>query len=161
MSREKNKNISTFEEYKDLTIEAVGDFNEKDYNKALPKFEELVKVNNKNTKLHELLAYLYLKKGDVESAEREFQALIELEREKNPDIWKPKSFEELVSEAGDLAEMEEKYNSLFEKNDFDPFESLEIPAKLSLLYMNRGEYEKAEEVLIRFRDEVLNKSAAA
>jgi predicted Zn-dependent protease len=68
--------IKTQEEYKDVTYEAVELYNNHEYVTALNKFLEMRESNPKNTKIHEMLVYIYLKLGQKEKAVQEYDLLL-------------------------------------------------------------------------------------
>ena len=155
MAGKKNTQIiQNYHQYKDVTLDAVEDFNNKSYDKALERFLEMEKVNYKNLKIHEMLVYLYLKMDRIENAEKQYQIVVQLERENNYNFKEMKIFDQIVQDAGDISAVEEQYNQLINK-EITADASIEVPAKLSVLYMSQGNYEKAEEIMVRFRDKFL------
>ncbi len=140
--------IKTFEEYRDVTYEAVELFHKKKYKQALKKFLALEETNYTNLKVHEMLVYIYLQLGEFEKADEQYRIYLELLSEQYPEIRKPRSFEEIVEEAGDYNEAKNSYdNFLKEPEKYDVFEGMAIASRLAIHYMSQGEYEKAEEVL--------------
>lgn len=159
------KSLATldYDNYKDLTLQAVDDYNRKDYQAALKKFNQMEKENYANPKIHELLAYIYLKLNDLTNAEKQYDIYREMLRAENPDIVLDEiTFEELVGSAGDLKEVEKDFKKIMKKKkDLDPIKDFEVPSKLSVLYMSNGQYDKAEEVLIEFKKKYIDSSYAS
>ncbi len=146
-----------FDSYKELTLQAVDDYNRKDYEKALSKFKEMEEANYGNPKVHELLTYIHLKLDDLKNAEKQYKVYRELLRAENPDIYEERTFEELVGDAGNIKEVEKDFKKIMKKSkDLDPIKDFEIPSKLSVLYMANGQYDKAEEILVEFRKKYID-----
>lgn len=149
--------ITSLNEYKNMTISAVEEFNQMDYEQALKKFQEMAAVNPENAKVRELLVTLYLKVGDLENAEKEleeYKRLLGGTNAKMPEM-PARSFEDLVEAAGDLEEVEAAYEACMDKEDnVDPVDDMNAATNLGILYMSRGDYKRAEEVLTAFRDRV-------
>lgn len=152
MSKHKHQEIRSAEEYRDVTLEAVNEFNRQDYDSALAKFLEMARVNPKNAKVQEMLCYIWLRKGDLEKAEESYHNVREIELESRPDLPEPLTFEGLVERAGSIEDAEMEYSRLLENESLDPMQHFEVPSRLSILYMSRGEYERAAEVIERFRE---------
>ncbi|OHD54061.1 MAG: hypothetical protein A2Y33_10105 [Spirochaetes bacterium GWF1_51_8] len=150
----KTKKIKSQEDYKDITVEAVEQFNKKDFKAALDKFLEMEQSNPENPKVHEILVYIYLNLQDPVNAEKQYKLYINLLKKENPSFKLPatRTFDELVDEAGDLAELENRYNELMSQESIpNLYHDLDVAAKLSVLYMSKGEFKKAEEVLLCFK----------
>lgn len=148
--------IRTVDDYREVTFEAVELFNKKLYDEALAKFLEMRESNAKNVKIREMLVYIYLHMGRLDEAEAEYQILQDILKEEGGIFRKTRSFDEIVAEAGDVEKVEKDYKKMMKK--YQPsniFEETEVPMKLSFLYMAQGEFEKAEEVLVEFRDKYL------
>ncbi|OHD58625.1 MAG: hypothetical protein A2014_04150 [Spirochaetes bacterium GWF1_49_6] len=151
----KTKKIKSQTDYKDLTIDAVSDFNKKDFQAALTKFLEMEQSNFDNPKVHEILVYIYVNLKDLENAQKQYEIYIDLTKQQDPsfNVPKLKNFSELVTDAGDAEELERRYREIMEKDsDPDFYADLDIAAKLSVIYMSRGEYKRAEEVLLKFKN---------
>nr|HPN82089.1 hypothetical protein [Spirochaetota bacterium] len=65
--------IYSYDEYKEMTFEAVEDFNNREYGKALEKFLDLAETNPENPKVHEILVLIYLKLDMLDKAQAEFE----------------------------------------------------------------------------------------
>ncbi|URA11160.1 tetratricopeptide repeat protein [Thermospira aquatica] len=140
--------IKTFEEYRDITYEAVELFHKKKYKQALKKFLALEETNYTNLKVHEMLVYIYIQLGEFEKADEQYRIYLELLSEQYPDIPKRRTFEEIVESAGNYEEAQHSYENLLkEPEKYNIFEGMAIASRLAIHHMNRGEYEKAEEVL--------------
>jgi tetratricopeptide (TPR) repeat protein len=159
------KSLATLEndEYKELTLLAVDDYNRKDYQAALKKFSKMEKENYANSKIHELLAYIYLKLEDLKNAEKQYRIYRDMLRAENPEIVLDEvTFEDLVGSAGDIKEVEKDFKKLMKKTkDLDPIKDFEVPSKLSVLYMSNGQYDKAEQVLVEFKEKYIHSSYAS
>lgn len=146
--------LSSFDEYKELTHAAAEDYNAGRAKEALEKFLTLEKHNPNNAKLHEVLSYVYVKLENPAEAQKHYQRYVELLLEQHPDWKKPPTFDEAVDEVfkrhGSLKEIEEKWEQEMEEGAEEISNTL--PFDLSLAYMANGDYQKAEQVATRFRD---------
>ncbi len=143
----------TYAEYKQLTLEAVRLYHKKDFEGALLKLLYLEEHNPENSKVHEMLTDLYLKKGNVEKAEREYKLYLSLIIAENPEL-KPlkRTFEDLVRDAGDFEEVMQSYKQIMgEERNLDPFKDGAVVSALSVHYMAQGKYDQAERILIDFQ----------
>jgi tetratricopeptide (TPR) repeat protein len=152
MSKHHQKEIRNAEDYRDVTLDAVEDFNRQDYEAALGKFLAMARVNPKNAKVQEMLCYVYLRKGEVARAEESYRNVLEIERENHPGLAEPITFEDLVKRSGNLEDAERQYEELIREDHLDPMRHFDVPSRLSILYMSRGEYERAANVIERFRE---------
>ncbi|NPV38178.1 MAG: hypothetical protein HPY78_02760 [Brevinematales bacterium] len=144
--------IRTFEEYRDITYEAVELYHKKKYKQALKKFLALAETNPTNLKVHEMLTYVYLQLGEYEKADEEYQIYLKLLFEQYPEMRRPRTFEEIVQDAGEYEEAKKSYeNMIAHPMNYDMFEGMAIASRLSIHHMARGEYEKAEEVLLAYQ----------
>lgn len=144
--------ISTFEEYRDITYEAVKLYHKKKYKQALKKFLALEETNYTNLKVHEMLTYVYLQLGEFEKADEQYHIYLDLLSQQYPDIKKPRTFEEIVESAGNYEEACQCYERLVNCPDsYDMFEGMAIVSRLAILSMAKGEYKKAEEVLLVYQ----------
>jgi tetratricopeptide (TPR) repeat protein len=146
--------IKNKDDYKDVTLEAVELYNKKDYKNALIKFKRLEKCNYKNPKIHEMLVYIYLILKNLPMAEKEYENYLELMKKDNPGLVHPRSFEEIVQEAGNIKDLENRYKKIISRKikKFDPIKQSEVPLNLGFLYMSQGRYQKAEEVLVKYKE---------
>ena len=152
------KKIRNFEEYRDVTLEAVEDYNNKDYLTALEKFLALAEINPLNPKVHEVLILTYLKLGMYSDAEKEYEIYHKLLAENMPEVKIPprKTFDEIVNSAGDQLKLEKAHKSAMKKTkNFDAYSSADTVARLSILYMAKGEYRKAEEALLGVKTKII------
>lgn len=165
-SVKKTRAIKNLEEYSQKTSEGAALFNEKQYSKALPIFLELAEYNAKNYKVYETLALIYLKLNEVEKADEALKTAMSLYSEKNNVKFSIKTPEETIAQWEKVEKLEEIYTSrLSEKtktkkakdneeagsqeNDKDENYSLHrLPVMIGMQYMVKGEYKKAEELLM-------------
>lgn len=150
--------ITTFEEYKALTMAAVEEFNQHDYRDALQKFQKMAKANYQNPKIHEVLVYIYLKLNMIQEAEAELKIYREMLGKEVPQVSlvSTRTFHDLVEDAGDQKQLEKEYKSVMEsKKEVDPYEGADTASRLGIIYMSQGNYKKAEEVLLAFKDKLL------
>lgn len=155
--------IYSYDEYREMTFEAVEDFNRKDYNKALEKFLDLAETNPNNPKVHEILVLIYLKLDMLGKAQEEFEAYHRLLGESIPGLTLPvrKSFNQLATEAGDQVELERACEAIMSGSEkLDPWQSTDTVSKLGIVYMSQGEYRKAEELLLEFKQKLLDNCPA-
>jgi predicted Zn-dependent protease len=148
--------IKNIDEYEILTLDAVEDYNRKDYNKALKKFLSLEKANPNNIKIHEVLAFTYIHLNKLDKAKEQYKICKELFIKQHPHIkFAERSFEDLVGEAGEKQKAEREYNKIMRARKSEKIlASFDIPSKLAILYMSEGKYDKAEKILKDFRKKV-------
>ncbi|GEM_PF-1153935 len=153
-----------WEEYKRITLDAAGAYNEQDYVFALEKFHILAEKNPTNYKIHELLVIIYLKLNRLEDARREYDIYFNLIKEKIPGLASPQSFEDVVKDIGNREELEEKYRLLMQQpaDGFatEPDESIagiqeragqtSDAINLAILNMAEGKYAAAREIIQGF-----------
>lgn len=148
----------SLEQYEALTYQAAENFNRKDYENALKKFLKLAENNWENPKVHEILSTIYLNLGNTEKSREEFHIYMDLLRRDNPELPAPRSFDELVADAGDISSVEAEYNRIMKKKSCkDPFSSFDVPARLAVLYMSEGKFKQAEDILTRFKARFVDK----
>lgn len=153
--------IATFEEYKELTMTAVEEFNQQDYEKALRKFQEMAKANYHNPKIHEVLVYIYLKLNMIQEAEAELRVYREMLGKEIPQVSmvSTRTFHDLVEDAGNQQDLEKEYKAVMEtKKEIDPFDGANTASKLGIIYMSQGNYKKAEEILLAYKEKLLSKA---
>jgi len=150
--------ITSFEEYRDTTYEAVEDYNNKEYDKALEKFLCLSEANPKNPKVREVLILVYLKLKMYDKAQEEYGIYIELLGETMPNVQLPerKTFAEVVESAGDKDTLEKDYKKVMKKTkNLDVHHSCDTASRLGIIYMARGEYRKAEDILLDIKTKII------
>jgi len=150
--------ITSFEEYRDTTYEAVEDYNNKEYGKALEKFLSLAETNPTNPKVREVLVLVCLKLEMYDKAQEEYEIYMKLLAESMPKalIPKRKTFEEVVTEAGDQAKLEKEYKKVMKKTkNFDIRHSIDTASRLGVVLMASGEYRKAEELLLDLKTKII------
>ena len=151
------KNL-TAEQYEALTYSAAGKYNKSDYETALDMFLRLEDNNWENPKVHEVLSNIYLKLENIEKSREEFHIYMDLLKRDDPSISLPRTFEELVEDAGDLKNKQSQYDKIMKrKTQKEPFKDFDVPAKLSILYMSIGDYKKAEKVLVSYKEKFVDK----
>ncbi len=134
-------------------MEAADLFNKRDYPAALTIFRKLVVKNPDNFKLHETMAYAYLHMKDLGNAEKEYSIALKLAIKENPAIRPPRTFQDLVNDAGDQKQLEKEYVQIMSAQPSREVLNGSLTAvNLGIVYMARGEYRKAEELLTRYRD---------
>jgi len=144
--------IRKFEEYRDITYEAVELYHKKKYKQALKRFLALEEANYTNLKVHEMLVYVYLQLSEFEKADQEYQIYLDLLSQQYPEISRPRTFKEVVQSAGNYDEAYKAYQLLLaEPQNYDMFEGMAIASRLAVHHMAQGEYNKAEEVLLEYQ----------
>jgi len=149
--------ITSFEQYRDTTYEAVEDYNSKDYRKALEKFLDLAETNPSNPKVHEILILTYLKLDMFDKAQQEYEVYCRLVGELMPEMRIPprKTFDEVAREAGNQLKLEKEHKKIMKKTgDFDVYKSSDTVSRLSIVYMAKGEYRKAEDILLGLKSKI-------
>ncbi len=148
----------TLEQYESLTYSAAGKYNKSDYETALDMFLRLAENNWENPKVHEVLANIYLKLNRIDKSREEFHIYLDLLKRDDPSIILPRSFDELVEEAGEMDATRSRYDKIMKKRSHpEPFADFDVPAKLSILYMSIGDYKKAEQVLVKYKEKFIDK----
>lgn len=156
--------VINFDEYKKLTLDAVDNFNNKDFKEALKKFKKMAKKNKNNTKVHEVLAYIYLELKDIKNAEKEYNIFLSLYKEKygNSDE-NYNDFDELlnnIKEENDIGQLEKQVNTIVNKNKhIDFLTDMEKLYQLAILYMADGKYKEAEKILCKYKENYINSKA--
>jgi len=155
------KQITSKEEYRQITLAAANDYNKKDYQKALKKFLKMADVNYDNDKLHELLAYIYLNLDQLDKAEEEFAIFRSLIRENNPGITPEElpTFEDLLARTSDTNLLEIETEQIMESKILnDPDKAISIISDLATRYMAEGKPDKAEDILTHFKEKFFHQS---
>ena len=150
--------INTFDDYREITFEAVEDYNRQDYDLALAKFLDLAETNPGNPKVHEILVLIYLKLDMLEQAQEAFERYHALLAESVPHLKLParRTFQDLCREAGDQKELERECAGIMQENGaFDMFRGTDTVSRLGIVYMAQGDYRKAEELLLSYKEKVL------
>lgn len=153
-----SKRIENQDQYKEMTYEAVENFNKDQFQEALQKFQTMAEANPTNAKVHEVLCFIYLKLEDIEKAEEEFKICCDLMEKQHPGLVlkKDKTFEQQVREAGDPKTLQKDYDKIItSKEKVDLFHDMETVAKLSVVYMASGKFKKAEKLLLEFKEKLL------
>ena len=148
----KKKEITNYEEYEKYTLSAVEDFNKKDYEKALKKFNEMADYHKDNHKIHETLAVIHLKLDNFDEAEKEYKIMLDLMKKKNIEVYEPKPFEDVVNELADLKSLEKEYKTLSKEKSEDIKDNSMLPIQISMQYIAKGDYEKAEKFLVEHKE---------
>ncbi|MDR2734842.1 MAG: hypothetical protein LBC99_09450 [Spirochaetota bacterium] len=149
--------ITSFEQYRDITYEAVEDYNNKEYHQALGKFLDLAETNPSNPKVHEILILTYLKLEMYDKAQQEYEIYHRLVGELMPEMRIPprKTFDEVAREAGNQLKLEKEHKKVMKKNGkFDVYHSTDTVSRLSIVYMAKGEYRKAEDILLGLKTKI-------
>jgi len=150
--------ITSFEQYRDITYEAVEDYNNKDYRQALGKFLDLAETNPSNPKVHEILILTYLKLDMFDKAQQEYEIYCKLVGELMPEMRIPpkKTFDDVAREAGNQLKLEKEHKKIMKKNaKFDVYHSVDTVSRLSIVYMAKGDYSKAEDILLGVKTKIV------
>lgn len=148
-----NNNLK-YEKYKKIVLEAVNDYNNRNYKDALVKFKKMSEINYQNIKIHEILAYIYVKQNDIEKAEEELNLIKSI-------LNKGSSFDnfseienknDLNFDGNEFLKLEKEYDEILKQTELKNFsKDLEIITTLSNLYMSIKEYKKAEDILENYK----------
>ncbi len=145
--------ISNPGDYRVAVQEAARVFNRGDFKKALTLFQGLAKLNSKNAKIHETLSRIHLKLNDVSGAEKEFRIAMELYRNHKGYSLELKSFDEIVRDIDNFQTIQRDFEEIMARPVIEEKVSASRTAvHLGIHYMSRGEYDKAEEMLTRFKE---------
>lgn len=139
-------------DYEKRVYQAVELFNEKKFQQALEKFNELAQINPNNIKVHEVLCQIHTQKGNFDLADKEFEIVCQLLREKGVEVPPKRTFEEVVEELESEEVLSERYNSVMEKGSKDALGDAGLAVQLAMLYMKDGRYQEAEKIVQKFKD---------
>ena len=147
--------IDSKEQYETTVHEAAELFNNKKYEQSLVRFLQLADANYENTMVHEMLCENYLKLGNIQMAEKEYDTLIDLSK-KQGRAPRMRSFHEVVNDLGDDREIEEDYQQMMDRSETAsvPVEESEKAIKYGLILMSQGKFKEAEAALVRFKDAI-------
>ena len=149
--------VHTIEDYEKMVYSAAEDYNRKDYERAVIQFEELAVLNPKNKKIFEILFYIYLKLENLDKADDNRKKYLELVYEENPHLRQPKTFDDLVQEAGDFNQIKKEFDRIITHSDFlDINQALETLTNLNILYMSRQQYDEALNCAPVFKERYLS-----
>jgi Tfp pilus assembly protein PilF len=146
--------LNNFDEYKVIAEEAADLYNKGDNPKALEKFKILEKHNPENFKIHETLSYIYLNLNDVPNAEREYKIALDLAGKQNENFARPLTFEALVKSVGDPVVVEKEFIRVMKEapsEEVNLNQHTRTAIQLGVLYMAKGDYKKAEQLLTAFK----------
>ena len=152
---ERNKKLQKkkYDEYKKITLEAIKDYNSQNYKSALKKFKKMSEINYDNTKIHEILVYLYLKLNIIKKAEEEFNLMKEI-LNKNSS-YQDQEFEDinnLISDEIDIIILKKEYEEILNQPESYNFnKEFKVVKKLSDVYMSAKQYKEAENVLEEYK----------
>ncbi len=129
------------------------------YDQALPLLLNLEVTNFNHIGVHELLADVFLQLNQITLAKEQCQIYAQLLQQQNilglPNI---KSFDELVSEAGDFDELKKEIETFKtqELSSENFYYGTNITLKFATLLMAENRYKEAENILIEHRNRYLN-----
>lgn len=149
-----DKRIANLDEYQEITLSAVDEFNRSDYEGALTKFLDMAAYNQGNWKIHETLSIIYLKMGRIDEAEREFQTALELANQQKKVSLKLPTFDSIVANMEKIEILEQRYYSQ-ENGAEEAISGSALPIQLGISYMAKGEYQKAEKLLLDHKNKKL------
>jgi tetratricopeptide (TPR) repeat protein len=149
--------IKNLDEYTEKTLRGAELFNENKYPEALEIFLQLADYNKKNFKVYETLAMIYLKLNDFSSAHDAYKKARELFAEQSSVKMELKTFDEAVNELESVDKLEALYDETAKKETEDNAgernpEIHKLPVMISLHYMSKGDYKKAEDLLVGHKE---------
>lgn len=139
-------------DYEKRVYQAVELYNEKKFNDALEKFDALAKINPKNIKVHEVLCQIHTHKENFDLAEKEFEIVCQLLREKGVEIPARRTFDEIVEELESEKVLSERYNNVMQKQGKEALGDAGLAVQLAMLHMKDGRYQEAEKIVQQFKD---------
>lgn len=150
--------IKDFNEYSEKTRIGAEYFNNKQYDNALQIFLELADYNEKNYKVYETLALIYIKLKNIDAADEAFKKALSLYSERSQVKIQLQSFEETVARLDNIEKLHAMYQD--ESTNYPEGAEIENPEKtihrlpimIGMQYMAKGEFKKAEEFLITHRE---------
>lgn len=151
--------IQTSDEYRGIALKAAGLYNEKKFQQALEEFKKLAEYNPSNAKVHEVLAYIYLRLEQPQQAQEEYELYYRYALEQNPRLKKIPSFDEVVNSTRDEKILKEEYAKLIEaKSDADILANSSVPIELAIQQMHQGDYQQAEKTIQQYIDKFVTGS---
>lgn len=145
--------------YKESVIRAADAYNKKEYENALEKFLALVELNPENEKVHETLAYIYIKLSDLKKADHHYKILLSLMKKKDPNFKIPLTLDEVIKELEHPKELEKRFFQIMKSEDVQSGVSgTRTSIQLSMHLMARGHYDKAEKVLSAYKSKHMKNS---
>ena len=151
--RNKRQQSKKYYEYKKIIFEAIYDYNTHNYKSALEKFNKISKIKYNNTKVHEILAYLYIKLNFINKAEEELNLIKEILNENS--TYQDHEFEDinnLISDKNDIIILKKEYEKILNQpKSYNFIKEFEVVKKLSDIYISIKQYKKAENVLEEYK----------
>lgn len=147
-------NEQLIQQYEELTMEAVADYNSSDFKTALKKFLNMAESNPKNSKILEIIVRLYLKLNRTEDARLALDRWKKVMEERFPGFCAKQrpSLEQLARDAGDERELEKQCSTILCNGANNPEDEIDTLTSMSFILLNRGEYEQAEKLLCSYRE---------
>ncbi|MGL4676871.1 MAG: hypothetical protein ACRCWI_04295 [Brevinema sp.] len=125
------------------------------FQEALPLLLNLEVTDFEHIQIHELLADLFLNLNQIELAKEQCQICAQLLQKKQElDLLPLKSFNQLLSEAGDFDELQKSFKE-FQNQDMtleNFYQGTNIALKLATHLMASQKYQEAERLLVHHRD---------
>ncbi len=125
---------------------------------ALSLLLNLEVTDFEHIQVHELLADTLLRLNQLNLAKEQLQICVQLlQKTQTSDIFSLKDFDQILEEAGDLEDLETKFDHLLEtKVTNDNFlEGTKLALGIATHHMAESRYEEAEKLLIGYRDQYL------
>lgn len=150
--------IIPLDQFEKILTQAENNLLQDHLSDALQDLLNLEISNFDNIRVHELLADLYLKQNNLVLAKEQCQICAHLiEKETPNNIFKLKTFEELLADTDSLENTEHAYQQIIseEINNSNFHQGTKILLNLATLRMAENRYQEAEEILISYRDKYL------
>ena len=144
------RKIKNLKEYTEKTNLGAELYNNRKFEEALIIFLELSEYNTDNYKIYETLALIYIKLNNLEEAEKAYTKARKVFSRKHKTNFELQTFDEIVSRLETLDKLKAMYES---ENDEikSGNKSHQLPIKVGMQYMARGDYKQAEEFLLAHR----------
>lgn len=147
------KRIKNKEQYENAVYIAVEYFNDGKYEKSLDNFLELSEYNYDNLKVHEMLAYNYIKINELAKAKKEFKLFLKMAGSKHK-IKKMKSFNEVIKDLRDEKIVKKDYNKVVKKKKNITINDTQAVFEMGFIYLAKKRYKEAEKVFSQFKDRI-------
>ena len=158
---ERNKKLQKkkYDEYKKIILEAIKDYNSQNYKSALKKFKKMSEINYDNTKIHEILAYLYIKLNSINKADEELDLIKEILNKNSSDQdQKLEDINNLIFDENEIIILKKEYEEILKQpKSYNFSKEFKVVKKLSDIYLSTKQYKEAENVLDEYKKKFFQK----
>lgn len=149
----KRQQIKRYYKYKKIIFDAINDYKTHNYQSALEKFNKISKIKYNNTKVHEILAYLYIKLNLINEAEEELNLIKEILNKKSSfQGHELDDINNLISDKKDIIILKKEYEEILKQpKSYNFSKEFKVVKKLSDIYISVKKFKKAENVLEEYK----------